>query len=105
MSITRDQVNPYISRPLSDDDVRELIERHVDTESLGAGIARARIRGTGTTVAAVIMNLEAVAGDLKKAADDYDLTVEQVLGAVFFYWEHQDVIDAEITLRNSWFMD
>jgi uncharacterized protein (DUF433 family) len=105
MSITRDQISPYISRQLSDDEVRELIEQHIDTESLGTGIARARVRGTGTTVATVIQELEAVAGDVQAAAKDYDLTVEQVLAAVFFYWEHQNVIDAEITVRRSYFMD
>lgn len=103
MSITRDQITPYISRQLKDDEVAQLIETHIDPEPHGFSIARARIRGTGVTVATLIQELGGVDGDIQAAADDYDLSSEQVLAAVFFYWENQTVIDAAITVRNSWF--
>jgi uncharacterized protein (DUF433 family) len=103
MSISREQITPYIAGQLSDEDVRSLIERHVECETPETGIVRARVRGRGTTVAAVIMALNAESGELEKAAAQYDLSIEQMLGVVFFYWENQGVIDAEITARNSWF--
>ena len=103
MSVTREQVNRFITRQFSDEDIRELIDRHVESDSFNTGIARARVRNTGVTVATLIQELDAVGGDIQAAADDYDLSPEQVLAAVFFYWDNQTVIDAEITVRNSWF--
>ena len=105
MSVTREQVQPYISDQYSEDETRELIQRYVETQPIGTGIARARIRGTGTTVAAIIMVLQAEGGNVERAAWQYNLSVKQVLAAVFYYWEHQEVIDAEITVRDSWFND
>jgi uncharacterized protein (DUF433 family) len=105
MSITPEQLSPFISEPLSDDDVSKLIEEHIETSPHGFGVASACLKEYGTSVAAIIADLEAEQGDINQGAADFRVPVEAILAAVFFYWRHKDVIDAEITVRRSGFTD
>jgi hypothetical protein len=98
MSVTREQVQAHISRPLSDDEIEALIERHIDPEPEGFSIARARLRNAGASVAAVIADLEALNGDVEKTAEDFDACTVEILAAVFFFWQHLEIIPA-------WFID
>ena len=103
MSVTKEQVRPYISEPMEDEQIDAIIAKHIDPHPHGFGPARARLHGPGVSVAALIANLEALNGDVQKTAADFNATVEEVLAAIYFYWKNQTVIDAEITVRRSGF--
>lgn len=105
MSVTRDQLAPYFSEPMNQEQIDRLIALHIDRQSGGTGPSRAKLRNTGTSVAAVIDHLGAVDGDIEQTAEAFELNPIQVLAAIFFYWAHQEIIDAEITVRHSYFVD
>lgn len=105
MSMTQEQVRPRFFDKYSEAQINELIERYIEAEAFGSGVVGSRIRGRGTTVAAVIDHLEAVDGDVAQAADAYDLDLDQSLAAVFYYFRYQEIVDAEITVRRSYFME
>jgi uncharacterized protein (DUF433 family) len=83
--------------------MREMIEHYVDPAPGGFGIARARLRDSGTSVAAIIADLDAEDGDFQQVAQDFSTMIEAILAAVYFYWQRKDVIDAEVTVRRSGF--
>lgn len=104
MSVTRDQIRQYISEPMSEDQITALIERWIDPDPRDYGVSDARLKRTGTSVAAIISDLEAENGDVGQAAQDFVATHDEILAAVFFYWRHKEIIDAEIALRRSGFL-
>ncbi|MEX2425956.1 MAG: hypothetical protein WD401_04245 [Thermomicrobiaceae bacterium] len=104
MSVTRDQISEYISEPMSEDQITALIDHWIDPDPRGFGVPDACLKRTGTSVAAIIADLEAEDGDVLQAAEDFSAANDEILAAVFFYWRHKEIIDAEITLRRSGFL-
>lgn len=55
-----------------------------------------RVREGGVPIWALIGYLEAVEGDLDRAARDYEISRDAVEAAVAYYRRNRDVIDARI---------
>jgi uncharacterized protein (DUF433 family) len=81
----------------------ELIERHIDPESLAWGAAEARLADSGVPVWAVIGAWRAAGEDAEQAAADYKLSPEAARAALAYYARHRKVIDAQLTLNADFF--
>ena len=81
----------------------ELIERHIDPESLAWGAAEARLLDSGVPVWAVIGSWRAADEDADQAAADYKLSPEAARAAFAYYARHHKLIDARLTLNADFF--
>lgn len=75
---------------------QELIRHYVEENPNRPGPADVRIVGYGVSVWAIIGYLEAVNGDLGKAAEDYGLPREAVEAAVAYYNQNKAIVDARL---------
>ena len=77
-----------------------LIAQHVEEDSRRPGPAYARLSESGVPIWALIGYWrDAVGGDVRRAADDYDVPIEAMQAALAYYRRHQTPIDARITLN------
>lgn len=81
----------------------DLICRYVDVRPDGFDVSQARLHEFGVPIWAIIADLRAAGGNLDETAWEYNLPREAVIAAVYFYWQHQAIIDAELTLHAATF--
>ena len=72
----------------------ELIARHIEADPRRPGEGNARLKDAGPSVWAIVGHLEGVHGNVRQAADDYDVSREAVEAAQAYYRRHRAVIDA-----------
>ncbi len=65
------------------------------------GLDEARLAGYYIPVWAIIGYLEGVGWDVRRAAQAYGVPVEAVEGAITFYRQHAEVIDARIDANTA----
>lgn len=73
-----------------------LIPRYIEENPNRPGPADVRIVRYGVSVWAIIGYLEAVNGDLDKAAEDYGLPREAIGAAVAYYNQNKAIIDGRL---------
>lgn len=56
----------------------------------------ARLRESGVHVWALVVPVKGYQGDIRRVAEEYDLTVREVKAAMGYYNRHQRAVDAEI---------
>ncbi len=78
-------------------DETKLIVRHIEPNPNRPGLGEARLAHCGVSVRALVACLEAVNGDIARAAEDYALPREAVQAALAHYRRHQNLIDARIS--------
>jgi hypothetical protein len=76
-----------------------LIARHIGMDPTGRGPAYARLSEYGTPVWALIGYLQAVDGNEKLVAQEYEVPVEARQAALAYYHRHRAPIDALILLN------
>lgn len=81
--------------------VDTLIARHIDSNPEGLGVQYACLRGSQLAVWLLIANMDPLGDSLEALAEDYEITPEAVLAALYFYWRHRDLIDARISRGRS----
>ena len=75
------------------DQPQQLITRWIEPHPWKGGAAEARLKDSKISVWAIVGHLGGDDGDVRQAADDYDIPVEAVEAAVAYYREHRAVID------------
>lgn len=81
---------------------QELIEKYIDPEwDRYGGRADARLRDYGVPVWALIGHLRAVDGDMEELGHDYGLPPDAVQGALAFYRQNKEYIDARLLLNSA----
>ena len=75
------------------DRTQQLIARWIEPHPWKGGAAEARLKDSMISVWAIVGHLGGDDGDVRQAADDYDIPVEAVEAAVAYYREHRAVID------------
>jgi uncharacterized protein (DUF433 family) len=71
----------------------ELIARYIEEDRYKPGHANARLVESGMAVWAFIGWLEAANWDEAQAAEDHEISSEQVRAAIAFYKRYKDIID------------
>jgi uncharacterized protein (DUF433 family) len=77
----------------------DLIARYIEEDAQQPGHGSARLRESGVEVWALVAQLPAVEGDVKRLADAYGIPVEAVEAALAYYRRHKELIDAQIELN------
>ena len=72
----------------------ELIAQYIEPDPRRSGEENARLKANGTSVWAIIGYLEGVKGNIRQAAEDYDLPEPAIEAAKAYYLRHKTVIDA-----------
>ena len=82
---------------------QQLVERHIDQEvdRYAGGRADARLRDSGVSVWAIVMFLRVYDNDRRKVAEHFDISPEEVEGALAYYQLNKPYIDARITLNEA----
>jgi uncharacterized protein (DUF433 family) len=79
-----------------------LIDRHIAVDPDGRGAADAYLKDYGTSVWALVGYLHGdAAGDVGRAAADYEVPPEAVRAALAFYARHKALIDARLLLNSA----
>ena len=76
----------------------DLIARYIEEDSQTSP-GSARLRESGVEVWALVAQLPAVEGDVKRVADAYGIPSEAVEAALAYYRRHKELIDARIALN------
>jgi uncharacterized protein (DUF433 family) len=91
-----------IPRERSDLDEQRLIEKHVDLEyDRYGGRADARMKRTGVSIWAIVGYLRVYDGDAAEVARIYELSQEEMDGALAYYRRHKKYVDARILLNEA----
>lgn len=77
-------------------DEERLIDAYIEPDPNRPGADRARIKGYGMNVWALIGEYNATAGDIAAVAGAYDVPVEVVDAALAYYRRHKDAIDCRL---------
>ncbi|CAN5513727.1 hypothetical protein BH24CHL1_BH24CHL1_02400 [soil metagenome] len=83
------------------DGLDEMIEKHIDPDPHGRGIGDAAIKGRGVSVWVIMGEIEGSEGDFCYAAESFRISVDDVRGALAFYWRNRMMIRARIALNNN----
>ncbi len=84
---------------------RELIDRWIEPGPSSLGPQDARLVGYGLSVWSLIAYLRVVHGEVRRAAEDYDIPEDAILAALAYYDEHRYLIDARIALNDAAFAE
>lgn len=79
----------------------QLFAQHIEHNPDHPGPAEARLIGYGVPIWALVGYLNAVNGDVRRVALDYDLPQEAVLAALLYYQEYKALIDARIAANEA----
>jgi uncharacterized protein (DUF433 family) len=77
----------------------DLIGRYLEEDPQQPNPARARLRGSGVEVWALVAQLPAMEGDVERLAAAYGLSQEAVVAALAYYRLHKELIDAQIAVN------
>lgn len=83
--------------------IETLIARHIEEGPFGFGPGLARLRDTDLSVWSLVAKMDAVGGDVEEIADIHELPTEAVLAAVYYYWRHREVFDAQMRISQEAF--
>ncbi|MDI3340574.1 MAG: hypothetical protein QJR03_08580 [Sphaerobacter sp.] len=76
--------------------MRALIARHIDSDTVRGGPEYARLRDSGLAVWCLVAGMDPWEDSLEDLAEDYEVSPESVLAAIYYYWQHRDAIDRRI---------
>jgi uncharacterized protein (DUF433 family) len=81
----------------------QLVEEHIDGDfdRYAGGRADARLRESGVSVWAIVSFLKVYSGNVTKVAEHFDLTREEVEGALAYYRLNKSFIDARVALNEA----
>ncbi len=88
---------------MRDDDT--LITEYLEINPDKPGLDQARLKEYGVAVWAIVAYYQAVNGDSRQVAQDYELPPEQVDAALAYYRRHQTLLDARIAINNGEVVD
>jgi uncharacterized protein (DUF433 family) len=87
----------------NDLDEQQLIEKHIDLnyDRYPYRRADAWLRKSGVSIWVIIRNLDMYQGERDQVARDFDLSQEEIDGALAYYQRHKKFVDARITLDEA----
>jgi uncharacterized protein (DUF433 family) len=87
----------------TDPDEQQLIEKHIDLnyDRYPYRRADAWLRKPGVSIWVIIRNLDMYQGERDQVARDFDLSQEEIDGALAYYQRHKKFVDARITLDEA----
>jgi uncharacterized protein (DUF433 family) len=87
----------------TDLDEQQLIEKHIDLnyDRYPYRRADAWLRESGVSIWVIIRNLDMYQGERDQVARDFDLSQEEIDGALAYYQRHKKFVDARITLDEA----
>jgi hypothetical protein len=84
-------------------DVAAAIDQYVEQSPHELGRENARLKQHNVSVVAIVTSLLHHGGDLYGVAEEYELPVEAVRAAIWYYGNNKQVIDARLLL--NWSID
>ncbi|MBA2454720.1 MAG: hypothetical protein H0V47_16240 [Chloroflexia bacterium] len=96
-----DRAGRELAEKVGDDGLDKLIEKHIEPDPHGRGIADAAIKGRGVSVWVIRGEIEGGKGDFCYAAESFRIPVDDVRGALAFYWRNRMMIRARIALNSN----
>jgi uncharacterized protein (DUF433 family) len=96
-----DRAGRELAEEMGDDGLEMLIEKHIDPDPHGFGMAEATIKGRGVSVWVIVGEIQGGEGDFCNAAEAFRISVDDVRGALAYYWRNRMMIRARIALNNN----
>lgn len=96
-----DRVGCELAEEVGDAGLDMLIEKYVETNPQGRGIAESWTIENSVSVWAIIGQIQWSEGDLRDAADAYRMSLDSVRGALAFYMRNRGMIRAYIAINND----
>ena len=81
-----------------------LIECHIEADPHRLGPGEARLKAFGVPVWALVGHMNAVHGERKRVAEDYEVPEEAVSAALAYYDQHRAAIDARLLANAASFV-
>ena len=96
-----DRVGRELAEEVGDDGLEALIEKYVDPDPHGFGIAEATIKERGVPVWVIVGEIQRVEGDLCEVPGIFRISLDSVRGALAYYWRNRMMIRARIALNDN----
>ena len=89
--------------PPDEVDICAMIDKYIEQSPYELGRESARLKGRRISVPTLVTALLYQGGDLYAVAEDYEVPVEAVRAAIWYYGQNKPVVDARLLL--DWAID
>jgi len=89
--------------PPEEVDIRAMIDQYIEQSPYELGRENARLKGRRISVPTLVTALLYQGGDLYAVAEEYEIPVEAVRAAIWYYGQNKLVVDARLLL--NWAID
>lgn len=97
MSITNQNPVGDSAQMVAFEAIEALISRHIDPNPAGLGPANARLRESEISVWLLVACMDQFGENLEDLAEDYEISEDAAMAALYFYWRHREAIDKRIS--------
>lgn len=85
--------------PPDEVDIRAMIDQYIEQSPYELGRENARLKGRRLSVVTLVTALLYYGGDLYAVAEEYEIPVEAVRAAIWYYGQNKPVVDARLLLN------